>query len=219
MDENIKWLSNWLESQYKISWQGQHIVTMGTLDNPGWTFQLKVDETTMQNQPFSEIIINRTERNWIDCFVRDGWFLGAGGLYNLPEIVQIFRNWVVEGKSRGLDSAELQRLANQTGDLFWLTEWFAWQCDGDWEHCYGISIDNNDGQSWSFEIRFGDTELENQPFETIGIRRSEKDWVSCSMSYRDIIEGNSGLLNLPEMLKIFRNWAEPIWQKAILENS
>ena len=145
--------------------------------------------------------------------------MGAGGPHNLPEIVQIFRNWVTEGKSRELDSVELEGLSNQTGDLFWLTEWFSYQCDGDWEHSYGVSIRNNDGHSWSFKIRFGDTELENQPFESVDIRRSEKDWVSCSMNYGSIIEGNCGLLNLPEMLKIFRDWAEPIWRRAVLENS
>ncbi len=218
MDENIKWLLKWLESQYKGSWQGQSVVSLGTLDNPGWILKINIDQTMQQNQAFSEIIIDRTDCDWVQCLVRDGGFLGAGGGYNLPEIVQIFRNWVVRGKSRELDSIELQKSSHQTGDLFWLTKWFAWQCDGDWEHCYGISIDNNDGQSWSFKISFGDTELENQPFETVDIRRSETDWVSCSMTYRDIIEGSSGLLNLPEMLKIFRNWAEPIWQKAILEN-
>ena len=118
MDENIKWLLKWLESQYKVSWQGQHVVSVGTLDNPGWTLQVKVNETILQNQLFSEIIIYRTEHDWIDCFVRDGWFMGAGGPHNLPEIVQIFRNWVTEGKSRELDSVELEGLSHQTGDLF-----------------------------------------------------------------------------------------------------
>ncbi len=219
MDENIKWLLKWLESQYKGSWQGQSVVSIGTLDNPGWVFDVNIDRISQQNPPFSKIKIERSEHDWISCFIEDGWFMGAGGPHNLPEIMQIFRNWVVEGKSRELNSIELQELSHQTGDLFWLTEWFAWQCDGDWEHSYGVSIRNNDGQSWSFKIRFGDTELENQPFKTVDIRRSEKDWISCLMTYRDIIEGSSGLLNLPEMLKIFCNWAEPIWQKAILENS
>ncbi len=118
MDENIKWLLKWLETQYKGSWQGQRMVDMGTLDNPGWILKINIDQTTLQNQPFLKLKIDRTEHNWIACFVRDGGFMGAGGLYNLPEIIQIFRNWVTEGKSRGLDSAELHRLSHQTGDLF-----------------------------------------------------------------------------------------------------
>ena len=56
-----------------------------------------------------------TEHDWIACFVRDGGFMGAGGPHNLPEIVQIFRNWVTEGKSRELDSVELEGLSHQTG--------------------------------------------------------------------------------------------------------
>ena len=103
-----------------------------------------------------------------------------------------------------------------------LTEWFSSQCNGDWEHCYGISIRNNDGQSWSFEIGIAETELENQLFESVDIRRSERDWVSCSVKptvLGNLFEGSSGILNLPEMLKIFRDWAEPIWRRTVLENS
>ena len=77
MDENIKWLLKWLESQYKGSWQGQRVVSMGTLDNPGWVFDVNIDKTTQQNQPFSEVKIYRTEHDWIACFVRDGWLYGS----------------------------------------------------------------------------------------------------------------------------------------------
>ncbi len=222
MDENIKWLSKWLESQYKNSWQGQQIVAIGTLDNPGWVFDINIDRISQQNLPFSKIKIERSEHDWISCFIEDGWFMGAGGPHNLPEIVQIFRNWIAEGKSRELDSAELQRLANQTGDLFWLTEWFDSQCNGDWEHCYGIDIRNDSGSTWSLEIDIAYTELDNQLFDSFDIKRSEKDWASCLIkpaNMGNVLYCYGGLSNLPEMLRIFRNWAEPIWQKDILENS
>lgn len=39
-----------------------------------------------------------------------------------------------------------------TSNLIWLTEWYANQCDGDWEHSYGIKIETLDNPGWSVII-------------------------------------------------------------------
>lgn len=38
-------------------------------------------------------------------------------------------------------------------DVFqWLQEWYIQNCDGDWEHCYGIKIGTLDNPGWSIDI-------------------------------------------------------------------
>lgn len=39
-----------------------------------------------------------------------------------------------------------------TDNLIWLMEWYAEQCDGDWEHTYGIKIETLDNPGWSVTI-------------------------------------------------------------------
>jgi len=92
-------------------------------------------------------------------------------------------------------------------DLMWLIEWFAEQCDGDWEHGYGVRIDTLDNPGWGLRVSLTGTYLENREFKRIKIERSETDWLFCFIE-EGRFEGACGLYNLPEALKIFRDWAE-----------
>ena len=58
-------------------------------------------------------------------------------------------------------------------------------------------------------MNLGDTEIEDKPFEKIEVERSENDWFICFIR-NGKFEGRCGVGNLPEVLKIFRNWATKI---------
>ena len=45
-------------------------------------------------------------------------------------------------------------------NLLWLMNWYAQQCDGDWEHENGIKIGTLDNPGWYIKIMLGGTELE-----------------------------------------------------------
>ena len=47
------------------------------------------------------------------------------------------------------------------GVLNAVNEWFQSQCDGDWEHDYGITIETLDNPGWSVEIYLYETELQD----------------------------------------------------------
>jgi len=34
----------------------------------------------------------------------------------------------------------------------WIEDWYQQQCDGDWEHCYELSITAIDNPGWNVEI-------------------------------------------------------------------
>lgn len=92
-------------------------------------------------------------------------------------------------------------------NMKWLLTWFHNQCDGDWEHANGIQIGTLDNPGWFLKVSLEDTELEGYYFNFIEVERSENNWYHC-MVEDNIFKGYGGPFNLPEILKIFRTWAE-----------
>ena len=45
--------------------------------------------------------------------------------------------------------------------LTWLQSWFLEQCDGEWEHSYGVRVDTLDNPGWSLEIDLAGTALQD----------------------------------------------------------
>ena len=43
-------------------------------------------------------------------------------------------------------------------NIDWITKWYESQCDGDWEHYYGIQIETTDNPGWSVTIETNGTE-------------------------------------------------------------
>ena len=91
----------------------------------------------------------------------------------------------------------------------WLNEWYRRQCDGDWEHQYGIQMETLDNPGWSIEIDLAETELEARSFTTVQIERSEHDWVHLRIEGAKFL-GYGGVGNLNEIVTAFRNWAESL---------
>ena len=91
--------------------------------------------------------------------------------------------------------------------LNWLNEWYKSNCNGDWEHCYGIKIETLDNPGWWVSIELNGTELENKDFEKIAITKSDEDWLFCRVE--DNVFNSSGDPDkLTKILEIFKNWSE-----------
>ena len=88
-----------------------------------------------------------------------------------------------------------------------LQTWFVSQCDGDWEHSYGISISTADNPGWIVDIELLETNLVGRNFESLRIERSENDWLIV-FSGPDMFKIRCGPSNLEEGLGIFCDWAE-----------
>ncbi|PYJ29620.1 MAG: hypothetical protein DMF24_09765 [Verrucomicrobia bacterium] len=48
-----------------------------------------------------------------------------------------------------------------------LQRWYKAQCDGDWEHSYGVSIGTLDNPRWSLKIDLVDTPLQDKSFTEV----------------------------------------------------
>ncbi|GAA0776055.1 hypothetical protein GCM10008908_28760 [Clostridium subterminale] len=90
--------------------------------------------------------------------------------------------------------------------IAWLGEWYKSNCDGDWEHYYGIKIDTLDNPGWKLDIDLVDTYLEDVQFNTVQIYVDDLNWIHCSV-VDGIFRGGGSIDKLEEILKIFRQWA------------
>ncbi|MBR7083773.1 MAG: immunity 53 family protein [Oscillospiraceae bacterium] len=91
--------------------------------------------------------------------------------------------------------------------LIWLQNWYQSECDGDWEHLYGVKIDTLDNPGWMVSIDLKETELENKPFCEVRTDNGESDWIICSVK-NAIFEGIGDAGKLTEIIRIFKEWAE-----------
>lgn len=95
--------------------------------------------------------------------------------------------------------------------LKWIEEWYLKQCDGDWEHQYGVRINTLDNPGWSVTINLQGTNLEGKSMERVEIERNDADWLSCwieSNQYKYEFHAAGGSKNLEEILNIFKDWVE-----------
>lgn len=86
-----------------------------------------------------------------------------------------------------------------------LNKWFESNCDGDWEHSYGIKIETLDNPGWIVYINLYDTYLDDAPFEEIAIDNGENDWLSCKVKDYIFI-GMGDTKKLETILEIFLQW-------------
>ena len=100
--------------------------------------------------------------------------------------------------------------------LQWLENWFLDNCDGDWEHCYGIHISNIDNPGWLVDIDLIDTNLEYEHFDTIQKYNNESNWIHCSV-VDGVFKGRGSTGKLKEILNIFYEWVTKVNEESMIE--
>jgi hypothetical protein len=105
-------------------------------------------------------------------------------------------------------------MTDQPNDNFtWLTHWYAAQCDGEWEHDYGVVIETLDNPGWLLKIDLTYTDLAGKPFETLVVNMPAPDgdpstsWYHCKVE-GELFQASGGAHDLETMLGVFRAWAE-----------
>lgn len=63
-----------------------------------------------------------------------------------------------------------------------LMKWYESQCDGEWEHEFGIVIETLDNPGWIVKIDTTYTELDAIAFERIEIQHSDSSWIQIGMA-------------------------------------
>jgi hypothetical protein len=92
-DNNFLWLLKWYQSHCNGDWEHGRGIHIDTIDNPGWSLSINLEDTELENIKFNEVKIERFDDDWFFCFIKNNIFEGRCGPLNLPEILQIFRHW------------------------------------------------------------------------------------------------------------------------------
>ncbi len=93
------------------------------------------------------------------------------------------------------------------GTLTWLQAWYAMQCDGEWDHGFGVRIGTLDNPGWHVSIEVSGTAAESLYLEPVETYRSEHDWVVVKKE-DTAFHAYCGPLNLGEALHAFWLWVE-----------
>jgi hypothetical protein len=64
--------------------------------------------------------------------------------------------------------------------LMRLQKWYLEQCNGEWEHGYGVLIDTLDNPGWKVLIDLKGTRWEKTMFEELKCDRAPDDWITCT---------------------------------------
>src|SRR5215470_10027673 len=84
---------------------------------------------------------------------------------------------------------------NRMGLIEQIQAWYIAQCDGDWEHQYGISIETLDNPGWRVIVDLSGTSLENISFQTYQEDKGEEGWIFCEVSGNKFVgRGDAGKL-------------------------
>lgn len=99
---------------------------------------------------------------------------------------------------------------NEISSLDWLMRWYEHQCDGDWEHSYGIAIDTLDNPGWSLKIDLNGTAHDGQVMErqTHDLDHGT-DWWTC-WTENNQFHGAGGPRKLAALIESFRAWTNSV---------
>jgi len=80
--------------------------------------------------------------------------------------------------------------------------WYNSQCDGSWEHQYGVSINTLDNPGWAVVVDLEGTNLQSIQMEPVIEETTEHDWLHCKIDNGKFV-GNGGPLKLDAILCLF----------------
>jgi hypothetical protein len=93
-----------------------------------------------------------------------------------------------------------------------LQKWYSAQCNGDWEHSFGVSIDTLDNPGWSLSVNLEGTVLEDCQFQEVKSLQPESSWIHCWVKDKKF-EGRGGPEQLEQIIELFLQWAARIQQR------
>ncbi|MBA3426273.1 MAG: immunity 53 family protein [Rubrobacter sp.] len=90
----LQGLQEWYLAQCAGDWEHSFGVTIGTLDNPGWTLSVDLTDTDLESEPFEELTEDYEDKSgWMICRKTGAKFEAAGGPEKLEDMVRVFLRW------------------------------------------------------------------------------------------------------------------------------
>lgn len=164
-----------------------------TVDNPGWYLEVTLSQNVEEQ---SIVKIDDDDTRWVHCFTRDNQWIAAG---DETKLVRIFHETL---KYFNIP------LTNELEELVPLLEfvqmWYANECNGDWEHSFGVSMTINKDNCCHIIIDLNETYWEDYALRNpIG----SLDTFQCYTKDLKFI-GDGQLVYIKVFLETFKAWIE-----------
>ena len=99
----VEWLQKWYLEQCNGVWEHSRGVSIDTMDNPGWLIKINLRGTSLETKALArDVLLSVSDPTpdqmepgdrWVECSIRDGCFVGAGGALDLSVLIDSFREW------------------------------------------------------------------------------------------------------------------------------
>lgn len=87
-----------------------------------------------------------------------------------------------------------------------LQAWYARQCDGEWEHGYGIRLQTLDNPGWTITVSLHGTPMEHEDMTARLLNyQHDTDWIIIQKEGASL-KGACGALQLEAMLSLVCEW-------------
>lgn len=194
--EPILWLEDVIKNIKEIGFSqvNNTFISISNLSNPGWALDIKLGNSKLREKPVSLKSMERGEMNWLFLKEEDGYFRADCGPQNLGEAILSFKNWL-----EGIPLGEPMRTGFYT---MWLEDYYLYNCDGDWEHSYGFTIQADLVQGWTVIIELKETELEDVTYYQDDQSGPTEENFICTLE-NGIFEAKGGLRSLQKILDAF----------------
>jgi len=102
--KTLSLLQSWYSEQCNGVWEHAFGIKIETIDNPGWSVEIDLGETSLSNKHVPEFIIEHSADDWIRCFVKEAKFYGYGDPSKLESILSFFLKEITDCFERVPDS-------------------------------------------------------------------------------------------------------------------
>jgi len=86
-------LQSWYMKQCDGDWEHSNGITISTLDNPGWSIEIRIEETAVESKSFARLEREKTETDWMHAWSTGQSFCVRCGPNNLEEALILFCDW------------------------------------------------------------------------------------------------------------------------------
>ena len=87
--ETTKIITDWLLINSDGDWEHENGIRISTLDNPGWSVEISLINTFLENRTFNYSQKTNT-LDWIEIDIKNNLFIGSGSVDNLVLIIDKF---------------------------------------------------------------------------------------------------------------------------------
>ena len=90
----LEWLSNWFTAECNGDWEHENGISIITVDNPGWSITIDLENTNLEHLEIENDTIERSENDWYFFEIKNKKFRAAGDLTKLAFLLTKFKEIV-----------------------------------------------------------------------------------------------------------------------------